>query len=283
MPKENIGLLLLPVEIRQAIYEPCFSVYVRSLSFRRENVNIFLEREDAGYINLCPQLFRTCKQIHYESAPFLYSKLEFSFHDPIVLFNFLHYIGPTNTALLHKMSFWPPHFESVGPITERYRFGNLVGGDKAIDSQCCSHMWSLALNKLADKTLGMEKLEFILHSFGALDDKLTCERMASKFLNENAGLDHAEMEERRYLFCGHRGAEDDMIRAMGRFVGQGTIAIIGPNENSWPLKLQKHFSGNTWVRTNLESRFGEAILWTLSPEGDTCVADEIKAFLTASI
>lgn len=105
------------------------------------------------------------------------------------------------------------------------------------------------------------------HSFGALDDKFTCERMASKFLNENARLDHAEIEERRFLRCGHQSAEDDLIRAIGGFVDQGTVAVIGSSENSRPLKLQKHLSEKSWVRTSLEPRFAEAVLWKLSPEG----------------
>ena len=100
MPLNNsqATFLLLPLELRLQIYECIFLSKEQILPHRKHN--------DLRYLVEPPiptSILRTCKQIHQEASPILYSKNTFIITYPMEILKWLQKIGRANMQLLEKI------------------------------------------------------------------------------------------------------------------------------------------------------------------------------------
>ena len=135
-PDSQPNLLSLPLELRLQIYgyifppEPQVIPYLKS-SWKKHS--------------LAPSILRTCKQIHDEALPILYSKNTFLISDPELVLRWLISIGRLNIKLLRNIRIW------VDPVysTENTLFTSAKN----------STSWYKVLDRLAREATGLQHVE----------------------------------------------------------------------------------------------------------------------------
>lgn len=95
LQKSQATFLILPLELRLQIYEYIFLC--------KEQINPYKNRKHRAERSLPPSILRTCKQIHQEASPILYSQNIFSISFPPQIFKWLTEIGRANIKLLNTV------------------------------------------------------------------------------------------------------------------------------------------------------------------------------------
>ena len=103
--------LLLPLELRLHIYEYLFLCKWQIKPYR-------YHRTRPGH-SIPPSILQTCKQIHQEASPILYSKNTFSISFPQQIFKWLQKIGRANIKLLNTIHV-SVHAVMITEVTEKY-------------------------------------------------------------------------------------------------------------------------------------------------------------------
>ncbi|RAK85233.1 hypothetical protein BO79DRAFT_289982 [Aspergillus costaricaensis CBS 115574] len=127
-PKPNL-FLTLPPELRLLIYTHLLTNkhhHRRTLSIADNITNnrpqlstqnpIHLHHHNNKTNNLHPSILLTCKQIHAEALPILYTHNTFSTTHPTPLHHHLTSIGPLNTSLLRSLHIFVPWSNSSSTI-----------------------------------------------------------------------------------------------------------------------------------------------------------------------
>lgn len=96
------GLLSLPVEIRLLIYE--------LLLTNAEKTIVFDPMPDMKLGSIAPAVLQTCKQIHFEARPVLYSENKFSVNSPKHMLQVIEQIGPANLRYIEQWQFNVPWY-----------------------------------------------------------------------------------------------------------------------------------------------------------------------------
>jgi hypothetical protein len=111
MERHNTSFLKLPTEIRLRIYD----YILVGRSDRAKNLSpvkwskkkiIFYDAEDPKKRPMYPAILRSCKKIHSEASPILYSKNTFYVDNPKIMIAFLHQIGSLNSVWLRIIDIW---------------------------------------------------------------------------------------------------------------------------------------------------------------------------------
>ena len=102
LQKSRTTFLLLPLELRLQIYEYIFLC--------KKQIILYKTRKHWIEHPIPPSILRTCKQIHQEASPILYSKNIFSISYPERISKWLLEIGRANIKLLKTIHIWvdPP-------------------------------------------------------------------------------------------------------------------------------------------------------------------------------
>ena len=137
MPLHNsrATFLLLPSELRLRIYEYIFL-------YEPQLVPIFKPPAERS---ISPSILRTCKQIHQEASPILYSENTILISDSEQIFQWLTQIGRTNIELLNNIRIW---------VDAVYSTKNTI-----FSSARESTFWYKVLDKLAREATGLRHVE----------------------------------------------------------------------------------------------------------------------------
>ena len=148
LQKSQSTFLLLPLELRLQIYECIFLC--------KKQIKVHSYRKPRAERSIPPSILRTCKQIHQEASPILYSKNTFSISFPQAILKWLSEIGRANIKLLNTI-----HIEVIAMENSQ---------DMAELSARKTISWYKMLDVLAREATGLRHIEINwLHSCGPGD------------------------------------------------------------------------------------------------------------------
>ena len=159
--KSQATFLLLPLELRLHIYEDIFLC--------KSQIMPYLNHKPRAEHSIPPSILRTCKQIHREASPILYSKNTFSIKYPQRTFKWLLKIGGANIKLLNTINI------RVDPMVNAV--DNYIYRVKATAS------WYKVLDLLAREATGLRHVEInwdALFQVGELGKNLRFVRKLAK-------------------------------------------------------------------------------------------------------
>lgn len=109
--RSRLSFLDLPAELRLCIYEEALvrridTPFAATSSWDRRKYILLHFIGTAVKINIPIGLLRTCKQLHAEAAPIIYSQNIFSANEPHDVLRFLDQIGVANASYVSRMHLW---------------------------------------------------------------------------------------------------------------------------------------------------------------------------------